>query len=152
MTLDELLNELRCRHVKMTLGDDDTLYLEPRDSITEELRAALAEHHAALITLLRDVPAAPPVSDALLAAFDELDAHTPATTLEARLRGLAAGLRGSRALAVQYPSGPGGTGPLGASAPSGSWRSWPSSGGQKTLIRCMSVSARSRCRSFGPTL
>jgi hypothetical protein len=58
----------------------------------------------------------------------------------------------ARARPGQYPSGPGGTGPLGANAPSASCRSWPSSGGQKTLMRCMSVSARSRCRSLGPTL
>ena len=36
---------------------------------------------------------------------------------------------------AQYPGGPGGTGPLGSSAPSASCCSWPSSGGQNTLTR-----------------
>ena len=54
--------------------------------------------------------------------------------------------------ALQYPGGPAGTGPLGSSEPSASCCSWPASGGQNTLTRCIAVSALSRWRSLGPTL
>ena len=44
---------------------------------------------------------------------------------------------------VNHPSAPAASGPLGVNAPSASCCSWPSSGGQNTLTRCRSVSARS---------
>jgi hypothetical protein len=58
MTLRELLDTLKCLGAKITLRDGDTVTIEPPDVLTPTVRAALTEHHAALVVLIRSGPSA----------------------------------------------------------------------------------------------
>src|SRR5262249_21933499 len=53
MTLQELLETLKCFGVKIALGDGDTISIEPPDVLPPAVRSALADHRAALIALIR---------------------------------------------------------------------------------------------------
>jgi hypothetical protein len=70
MTLRELLDTLQGLGVKLTLHDGDTITIEPPDALTPAVRAALTEHRAALVALIRSVPSLPSSFDALMTAFD----------------------------------------------------------------------------------
>src|SRR6266852_1919683 len=95
MTLRELLDTLQGLGAKLTLHDGDTLTLEPPDVLTPAIRAALIEHHAALVALIRSGPASTSSFDALMTAFDGLSARPSAEILHERLQTLAAGLTGA---------------------------------------------------------
>src|SRR6266852_3746233 len=95
MTLRELLDTLKGLGAKLTLHDGDTITLEPPDVLTPAIRAALIEHHAALVALIRSGPASTSSFDALMTAFDGLGARPSAEVLHERLQTLAAGLTGS---------------------------------------------------------
>src|SRR5437899_2020603 len=92
MTLRELLETLKCFGVKITLHAGDTITIEPPDVLTPAVRAALAEHHAALIALIRSGPTSTSSFDTLMTALDGLGARPPAEVLQERLRILADGL------------------------------------------------------------
>src|SRR2546426_3671046 len=92
MTLRELLETLKCFGVKITLHAGDTITIEPPDVLTPAVRAALAEHHAALVALIRSGPSSTSSFDTLMTALDGLGARPPAEVLHERLRTLAAGL------------------------------------------------------------
>jgi hypothetical protein len=72
MTLRELLDTLKCLGAKLTLHDGDVIAIEPPDVLTPAVRAALTEHHAALVALIRSGPASTSSFDALMTAFDGL--------------------------------------------------------------------------------
>src|SRR3989442_7168072 len=95
MTLRELLETLKCFGVKIALHDGDTITIEPPDVLTPALRAALAEHDAALVALIRSGPSSTSSFDTLMTALDGLGARPPADVLQERLRTLAAGLAGA---------------------------------------------------------
>ena len=95
MTLRELLETLKCLGAKITLQDGDTITVEPPDVLTPAVRAALTEHHAALVALIRSGPASTSSFDALMAAFDGVGAPPSPEVLQERLRTLAAGLAGA---------------------------------------------------------
>jgi hypothetical protein len=95
MTLRELLDTLKGLGVTLTLHDGDTISIEPPNVLTPAVRAALTEHQAALVALIRSGPASPSSFDALLTAFDGVGAHPSAEILQGRLRTLAAGLVGA---------------------------------------------------------
>jgi len=95
MTLRELLETLQCLGAKLTLQDGDTITMEPPDVLTPAVRAALTEHHAALVALIRSGPSATSSFDALMTAFDGVGARPSADVLQERLRTLAAGLAGA---------------------------------------------------------
>src|SRR3989441_2646015 len=92
MTLRELLETLKCLGVKITLHAGDTITIEPPDVLTPAVRAALAEHHAALVALIRSGPSSTSSFDTLMTALDGLGARRPGEVLHERLRTLAAGL------------------------------------------------------------
>ncbi len=92
MTLRELLETLKCLGVKIVLHDGDTIRTEPPDVLSPALRAALAEHHAALVALIRSGPSSTSLFDTLLTGLDGLGARPPAEILQERLRALADGL------------------------------------------------------------
>ncbi len=95
MTLRELLETLKCCGVKIALHDGDTITMEPPDVLTPALHAALAEHHAALIALIRSGPTSTSSFDILMTALDGLGARPAAEVLQERLRTLAAALAGA---------------------------------------------------------
>src|SRR5260370_868517 len=95
MTLRELFDTLKCLGVKITLHDGDTISIEPPDVLTPAARAALTEHHAALVALIRSGPSSTSSFDALMSAFDGVGARPSAELLQERLRTLAAGLAGA---------------------------------------------------------
>jgi len=95
MTLRELLDTLKCLGVTITLHDGDTITIEPPDVLTPAVRAALTEHHAALVALIRSGPSSASSFDALMTAFDGVAARPSADILQERLRTLAAGLAGA---------------------------------------------------------
>src|SRR5438093_13119824 len=95
MTLRELLDTLKCFGVKLALHDGDTVTAEPPELLTPAVRAALAEHHAALVALIRSGPSSPSSFDTLLAGLAGLGARPPAEVLQERLRTLADGLAGA---------------------------------------------------------
>jgi hypothetical protein len=70
MTLPALLETLKGLGATLALRDGDTITVEPPGVLTPALRAALIEHHAALVALIRSGPAAPSSFDALLTALD----------------------------------------------------------------------------------
>src|SRR5437899_721520 len=92
MTLRELLETLKCFGVKITLHAGDTITIEPPDVLTPAVRAALTEHHAALVALIRSGPSSTSAFDTLLTALDGLGARPPAEVLHERLQALAEGL------------------------------------------------------------
>jgi uncharacterized protein DUF3631 len=95
MTLRELLETLKCFGVKISLQDGDTITIEPPDVLTSALRAALAEHHAALVALIRSGPSSTSAFDILLTELDGLETRPPAEVLQERLHALAEGLAGA---------------------------------------------------------
>jgi hypothetical protein len=95
MTLRELLETLKCFGVKIALHDGDTIAIEPPEVLTPAVRAALAEHHAALVALIRSGPSSTSSFDTLLAGLDGLGARPPAEVLHECLRTLADGLAGA---------------------------------------------------------
>src|SRR5262249_6674079 len=92
LTLRELLETLKCFGVKVALRDGDTITVEPLDLLTPTLRAALSEHHAALVALMRSTPSSTSPCDAVRGGLSALDARPPAELLQERLRTLADGL------------------------------------------------------------
>ena len=58
MTLRELLETLKSFGVTLALHDGDTLSIEPPDLLSPALCAAVAEHQAALVALIRSSPTA----------------------------------------------------------------------------------------------
>jgi hypothetical protein len=82
MTLRELLETLKCLAVKITLHDGDTITIEPPDVLSPALRAALTEHHAALVALIRSGPSSASSFDALMTAFDDVGARPSAEILQ----------------------------------------------------------------------
>src|SRR5213593_4432666 len=95
MTLRELLETLKCFGVTIALHDGDTITIEPPDVLSPALRAALTEHHAALVGLIRSGPSSTSSFDTLLTGLDDLGARPAAEILQERLRALADGLAGS---------------------------------------------------------
>ena len=95
MTLRELLETLKCFGVALALRDGDTISIEPPDVLSPALRAALSEHQAALVALIRSGPSSTCSFDILLTGLDGLSARPPADVLQERLRGLADGLVGA---------------------------------------------------------
>jgi len=75
MTLRELLETLKCLGVKIALHDGDKFTIEPPHVLTPALRAALAEHHAALVALIRSGPSSTSSFDTLLAGLAGLAAR-----------------------------------------------------------------------------
>ena len=94
MTLRELLETLKSFGVKLALHDGDTITAEPPEVLTPAVRAALAEHHAALVALIPSRPSSTSSFDTLLSGLDGLGARPPAELLQERLRTLADGLAG----------------------------------------------------------
>jgi hypothetical protein len=94
MTLRELLETLKCFGVKISLRDGDTVSIEPPDVLSPALGAALSEHHAALVALIRSGPCATSSFDTLT-GLDNLGVCPPAEVLQERLRTLADGLAGA---------------------------------------------------------
>jgi putative DNA primase/helicase len=92
MTLRELLETLKCFGLKLALHDVDTIRVEPVELLTPTLRAALVEHQAALVALIRSGPSSTSAFDTLLTGLDGLGARPPAELLQERLRNLADGL------------------------------------------------------------
>jgi len=95
MTLCELLETLKAFGVTLALHDGDTITAEPPEVLTPAVRAALAEHHAALVALIRSRPSSTSSFDTLLSGLDGLGARPPAELLQERLRTLADGLAGA---------------------------------------------------------
>ena len=94
MTLRELLETLKCYGGTLALHQGDTITIEPPDLVTPALSAALAEHHAALVALIRSGPSSTSAFDTLLTGLDGLGARPPAELLHGRLQALAEGLGG----------------------------------------------------------
>ena len=95
MTLRGLLETLKCFGVKIALRDGDTITVEPPDVLSPAVRAALAEHRAALVALIRSGPSSTSSFDTLRAALDDLGTRPAAEVLQERLRALADGLAGA---------------------------------------------------------
>jgi len=92
LTLRELLETLKCYGGRLTLHDGDTLTIEPLEVLTPALHAALTEHHAALVALIRSGPSSTSAFDTLLTKLDGLGVRPPAEVLHERLQALAEGL------------------------------------------------------------
>jgi uncharacterized protein DUF3631 len=92
MTLGELLETLKCYGGALALHHGDTITIEPPDVLTPALSAALTEHHAALVALIRSGPSSTSAFDTLLTGLDGLGARPPAEVLHERLQALADGL------------------------------------------------------------
>src|SRR5438445_4287093 len=75
MTLRELLETLKSFGVKLALHDGDTITAEPPEVLTPAVRAALAEHHAALVALIPSRPSSTSSFDTLLSGLDGLAAR-----------------------------------------------------------------------------
>src|SRR5262245_14648185 len=95
LTLRELLETLKCFGVTLALHDGDTVTVEPLEMLTPAVRAALTEHQAALVALIRSGPASTSSFDTLLIGLDGLGARPPAEVLQERLRTLADGPAGA---------------------------------------------------------
>jgi Protein of unknown function (DUF3631) len=95
MTLRELLETLKGCGGTLALHDGDTLTIEPPEVLTPAVRAALAEHHVALVALIRSGPSAPSSFATLLTGLDDLGARPPTEVLHERLQALAEGLAGA---------------------------------------------------------
>ena len=98
MTLHELLETLKCFGTTIALRAGDALTIEPPDVLTPALRAALGEHQAALVALIRSGPSSTSSFDAFMAAFDGLGARPSAEILQERLHTLAVGVAGADSL------------------------------------------------------
>ena len=94
MTLPELLETLKCYGGTLALHHGDTITIEPPHVLTPALRAALTEHHAALVALIRSGPSSKSAFDTLLTGLNGLGACPPAELLHERLQALAEGLGG----------------------------------------------------------
>jgi hypothetical protein len=94
LTLRELLETLKCYGGTLALHNGDTITIEPPDVLTPALSAALTEHHAALVALIRSGPSSTSAFDTLLAGLDGLGPRPPAEILHERLQALAHGLGG----------------------------------------------------------
>src|SRR5262245_65275280 len=92
MTLRELLETLKCYGGTLALHHGDTITIEPPDVLTPALRAALTEHHTALVALIRSGPSSTSAFDTLLTGLDGLGARPSAEALHERLQALAEGL------------------------------------------------------------
>src|SRR5262249_32766349 len=92
MTLRELLETLKAFGIKLALHDGDIITAEPPEMLTPAVRAALAEHYAGLVALIRSGPSVTSSFDTLLSGLDDLGARPPAEVLQERLRILADGL------------------------------------------------------------
>jgi len=95
MTLRELLETLKAFGVKLALHDGDTITAAPREVLTPAVHTALAEHHAALVALIRSRPSSTSSFDTLLAGLNGLGARPAAEVLQERLQTLADGLAGA---------------------------------------------------------
>src|SRR5215813_6298198 len=95
MTLRELLETLKAFGVKLSLHDGDTITAEPPEMLTPAVHAGLAEHHAALVALIRSGPSSTSSFDTLLAGLNGLGARPAAEVLQERLQTLADGLAGA---------------------------------------------------------
>ena len=89
MTLTELVEALKCLGLKLALHDRDTITAEPPDLLTPALQAALAEHHATLVALIRSGACSTPSFDILLTGLDGLGARPPTELLREHLKTLA---------------------------------------------------------------
>src|SRR5262249_25831321 len=76
----------------LALHHGDTITIEPPHVLTPAVRAALTEHHAALVALIRSGPSSTSLFDTLLTGLDELGARPSAEVLHERLQALADGL------------------------------------------------------------
>src|SRR5262249_60878097 len=94
MPLRDLLETLKCYGGTLALHHGDTITIEPPHVLTPALSAALTEHHAALVALIRPGPSSTSACDTLRAGLDELGARPPAEVLHERLQALADGLGG----------------------------------------------------------
>src|SRR5262245_27535441 len=92
MTLRELLETLKAFGIKLALHDGDIITADPPEMLTPAVRAALAEHYAALVALIRSGPSVTSSIDTLLSGLDDLGARPPAEVLQERLGILADGL------------------------------------------------------------
>src|SRR5215813_538860 len=92
MTLRELLETLKTFGIKLALHDGDIITADPPEMLTPAGRAAVAEHYAALVALIRSGPSVTPSFDTLMSGLDDLGARPPAEVLQERLRILADGL------------------------------------------------------------
>src|SRR5262245_54594356 len=92
MTLRELLETLKAFGIKLALHDGDIITADPPEMLTPAVRAALAEHYAALVALIRSGPSVTSSFDTLLSGLDDLGTRPPAEVLQERLRILADGL------------------------------------------------------------
>src|SRR5215831_14580458 len=95
MTLRELLETLKSLGVTLALHDGDTITAEPPEMLTPAVRAALAEHHVALVALIGSGPSSTSSFDTLLAGLNGLGARPAAEVLQERLQTLADGLAGA---------------------------------------------------------
>src|SRR5215831_492170 len=95
MTLRELLETLKSLGVTLALHDGETITAEPPEMLTPAVRAALAEHHAALVALIGSGPSSTSSFDSLLAGLNGLGARPAAEVLQERLQTLADGLAGA---------------------------------------------------------
>jgi len=92
MTLRELLETLKTFGIKLALHDGDIITADPPEMLTPAGRAAVAEHYAALVALIRSGPSVTSSFDTLLSGLDDLGARPPAEVLRERLRILADGV------------------------------------------------------------
>src|SRR5262245_48341458 len=95
MTLRELVETLKSLGVTLALHDGETITAEPPEMLTPAVSAALAEHHAALVALIRSGPSSTSSFDTLLAGLNGLGARPAAEVLQERLQTLADGLAGA---------------------------------------------------------
>jgi hypothetical protein len=72
MTLRNLLDTLKGLNAKLALHAGDAIAVQPPEVLTPTLRAALTEHHAALVALIRSEPSSAPSFHAPLTALDGL--------------------------------------------------------------------------------
>src|SRR5262249_43585352 len=92
MTLRELLETLKSLGVTLALHDGETITAEPPEMLTPAVRAALAEHHAALVALIGSGPSSTSSVGSVLAGLNGLAARPAAEGLQGGLPTLAAGL------------------------------------------------------------
>src|SRR5262249_57821725 len=84
MPLRELLETLKCYGGTLALHHGDSITIEPPDVLTPALSAALTEHHAALVALIRTGPSSTSAFDTLLAGLHGFGAPPPAAGVPQR--------------------------------------------------------------------
>ena len=126
MTLRELLETLKAFGVKLALHDGDTITAEPPEMLTPAVRAALDEHRAALVALIRSGPSSTSSFDTLLAGLDGLKVQ------RSRVAPTRRGPRTSMRISVRPPPG---QGPSGAPADPRRWDRWSGSIGSRAGAR-----------------